>query len=63
MPIGESGRIVIQVTPELKRRLYSALALDSKSLKEWFIGAVEQYLRDRQQLPLFDVLKDDEPKV
>ena len=38
---GESGRIVIEVAPELKRRLYSALALSGSTLKDWFLQAAE----------------------
>ncbi|MCH0769518.1 hypothetical protein LNM76_17790 [Klebsiella pneumoniae] len=44
MSIGNSGRIVIEVKPEVKRRLYSALASEGISLKEWFLRNAEQYL-------------------
>jgi|688.fasta_scaffold1788260_2 hypothetical protein len=53
MAIGESGRIVLEVDPNLKRELYSSLALENKSLKDWFIGMAQQHLRERQQPPLF----------
>ena len=45
MPKGTSGRIVVHVDTVLKRRLYSALALDNKTLKQWFIQEVERYLQ------------------
>jgi len=48
MAIGESGRIVLEVEPGLKRRLYSMLALDHKSLKEWFISKAEEYIQTQQ---------------
>ncbi len=54
MPIGNSGRIVLEVEPVLKRRLYSVLALDQKSLKDWFIAAAEEYVQLRQQPRLFN---------
>lgn len=38
---GESGRIVIDVPPKLKRQLYSALALSGSTLKDWFLQAAE----------------------
>ena len=38
---GESGRIVIDVPPELKRRLYSALSLSGSTLKDWFLQTAE----------------------
>ena len=52
MSIGSSGRIVIEVDPELKRRLYSALAKDGLSLKDWFLREVGDYLQGSQQLEL-----------
>lgn len=53
MAIGESGRIVIEIDPELKRRLYSALALENKTLKEWFIALALQHINTQQQPSLF----------
>jgi hypothetical protein len=53
MAIGESGRIVLEVDPELKRRLYSTLALENKTLKEWFIALAVQHIDTQQQPSLF----------
>jgi hypothetical protein len=53
MAIGESGRVVLEIDPQLKRRLYSALALEHKSLKDWFIGKAEEYVQAQQQPNLF----------
>jgi hypothetical protein len=53
MAIGESGRIVIEVEPELKRKLYSSLALDNKTLKNWFVLMAESYIRSQHQSDLF----------
>ena len=48
MPVGKSKRIVVDVDEvDLKRRLYSALAQDGRSLKEWFVAAAQQYLDER----------------
>jgi DNA (cytosine-5)-methyltransferase 1 len=44
---GQSGRIVIDVEPELKRRLYSALSLSGSTLKDWFIKAGEEYCESK----------------
>lgn len=44
MSIGNSGRIVIEVDPHFKRNLYSALAKDGMSLKDWFLREVHVYL-------------------
>ncbi len=47
MSKSESGRIVIEVDPEMKRFLYSALALDQQTLKEWFVDNAQQYISTR----------------
>jgi len=60
MAIGESGRIVLEVEAELKRKLYSVLALENKSLKEWFILKAEEYIRLRGQLDLFSSIDEEE---
>jgi len=52
MSIGSSGRIVIEVEPEAKRRLYAALAREGLTLKDWFLKNAENYLADANQLPL-----------
>ena len=45
MAVGKSRRIVIDVDDvELKRRLHSALAGEGRSLKEWFVITVGNYL-------------------
>lgn len=46
MAHGESGRIVIEIEPELKRRLYAALALSGSTLKAWFLRAASKYCED-----------------
>jgi hypothetical protein len=50
MAIGPSGKIVLEVDPVLKRRLYSTLTLDPKfgSLKDWFIARAEEYMQAQQ---------------
>jgi len=37
MAIGQSGRIVIDLTPEQKKALHSAIKKSGKNLKQWFI--------------------------
>ena len=45
MARGQSGRIVLEVTPELKNELYSAIAKKGMTLKDWFINNAEQYIK------------------
>ena len=53
MSIGNSGRIVIEVDPIIKRHLYAALTRDGVSLKEWFLNNAHTYLASANQLQLF----------
>lgn len=52
MARGQSGRIVIEVEPQFKRNLYSALASDGSTLKSWFIQVAREYINEREQLRL-----------
>ena len=55
--VGKSGRIVLEVEPELKNRLYSVLALEQKTLKEWFVLVAKEYIQAQQQPNMFSFLK------
>jgi DNA (cytosine-5)-methyltransferase 1 len=50
---GKSGRIVIDVEPELKRRLYAALSLSGSTLKEWFVKTGEEFCEEKKQPSFF----------
>ena len=53
MARGQSGRIVLEVDPSLKNELYSLLAQDGVTLKDWFLERAEKYIsRKTAQLPL-----------
>ena len=52
MSRGPSGRLVVELNPDLKRELYLALTLDSLTFKEWLTGQVERYISERRQPPL-----------
>lgn len=52
MSIGNSGRIVIEIEPSIKRQLYSSLARDGMTLKEWFLREVNAYLTSQRYLNL-----------
>jgi hypothetical protein len=49
MPKGESGRVVVEVEPSLKRHLYSALAIKNSTLKQWFIDSATRYVAEHEQ--------------
>jgi hypothetical protein len=52
MSVGQSGRIVIEVEPDVKRLLYSALAREGVTLKDWFLRSAQSYLSERDQFRL-----------
>lgn len=43
---GNSGRVVIDIEPDLKRRLYAALSLSGSTLKDWFRKSATMYCED-----------------
>lgn len=59
MSIGNSGRVVIEIGPELKRELHAVLKKEGTNLKTWFLKNVDQLLANKGQatLPLEDVDK------
>lgn len=50
--IGNSGRVVIEIDPELKRELYSVLMREGLTLKDWFIQHAVGFVAEASQLPL-----------
>jgi len=54
MAVGTSGRIVIDIDPELKRRLHASLMEEGKSLKDWFLERCTDYMSERGQPRLFE---------
>jgi hypothetical protein len=59
MPKGVSGRIVIEVEQNLKRQLYMALAGDDNStLKDWFVKAATNYIAEREQPRIPDLIQE-----
>lgn len=49
MARGPSGRIVIEMDPEMKRELHASLVAEGTSLKEWFIAQASAHLRSRRE--------------
>lgn len=53
MARSESGRVVIEIDPQTKKRLYANLALSGSTLKEWFASVAEGYCEYGGQNSLF----------
>ena len=54
MPVGRSGRIVVEFDPELKRRLHARLRSEGRDFKGWLLERVREYLeapQDNLQVP------------
>lgn len=62
MAKGESGRIVIEIDTDLKRQLYSALALDGQTLKDWFIESATRYTNCRATSNMPATIDLEEPE-
>ena len=52
MSIGNSGRIIIEIEPDLKQELHAALKQEGLNLKAWFLENANEFLADRGQLKL-----------
>ncbi len=52
MARGESGRIILEVDPALKKQIYTSLDRRGQTLKDWFLEAVNSYLLEANQLRL-----------
>lgn len=64
MSKGESGRVVIEVDRDFKRKLYSVLAADNNStLKEWFVRAATLYIAEREQPSLPELTRTKREKA
>tara|TARA_B100001059_G_scaffold231187_2_gene266584 strand:- start:10922 stop:11143 length:222 start_codon:yes stop_codon:yes gene_type:complete len=48
MAKGESGRIVLEVEPELKKALYSILAMEQQTLKDWFVDKAQRHIKEKK---------------
>jgi len=46
MPKSPSGRVVVELEPGLKRMLYSRLAIENLTLKEWLTEQINVYLQE-----------------
>lgn len=46
---GPSGRIVVEVEPQLKRGLYAELSRNGLTLKDWLIAQATSYIEESQQ--------------
>ena len=43
----------MEVDPDLKRRLYSVLASEGSTLKDWFVARAESFITEQSQPLLF----------
>ncbi len=48
MSVGNSGRIVVEIDPVLKKQLYQALKQDGVNMKDWFLQQAQELLNKDQ---------------
>lgn len=53
MSRGSSGRIVLEIDPSTKDRLYLALAKKKLTMKDWFLNQCTSYIEQVDQPNLF----------
>lgn len=41
MARGKSGRVVLEIDPDLKRKIYATLESKQETMKEWFVKEAE----------------------
>lgn len=49
MARGPSGRLVIEIDPDLKRELHAVLATEGLTMKEWFLAEARRFLDSHRE--------------
>lgn len=63
MPRGASGRVVVELDQSLKRQLYSVLAEEGLTLKEWVTREAERHIREYREPSLFSAVRSEDADV
>ena len=58
MARGKSGRVVLEIDPELKRQLYFTLEYKQQTMKEWFIEEAQNFIGSVQQDDISDAVQN-----
>ena len=64
MARGKSGRVVLEIDPDLKRKLYATLENQQQTMKDWFVREAEGLIYGEKQISFLDALdgEGDEEK-
>ena len=62
MARGKSGRVVLEIDPDLKRNIYATLESKQKTMKEWFVKEAENLVYTEQPTEKHDVKNDKKIK-
>jgi len=61
---GKSSRIVLEIDPRLKGKLYIELAKRQLTMKDWFISNAEQFILENNQRLLWgETIEISEPET
>ena len=58
---GRSGRMVVELEPELKDDLYIALSIDRLTFKDWLTAQAHRYVSERRQPSLLTMAEPSPP--
>lgn len=57
MAKSDSGRIVLEIDPGLKKALYSVLAHEQQTLKHWFMNKANEHIEEKKSEIIKSFLK------
>lgn len=57
MAKSDSGRIVLEIDPGLKKALYSVLAHEQQTLKDWFMNKANEHIEEKKSEIIKSFLK------
>ncbi|RXK89562.1 hypothetical protein EST62_00005 [Chlorobaculum sp. 24CR] len=63
MARGKSGRVVLEIDPELKRQLYAKLENKQQTMREWFIQEATELVYGEKSSSLFDMHDEDQQNI
>ena len=49
MTVGKSNRVVIEVDPKEKQRIYAALKMRGLTMREWFLATAQRELLNKKE--------------
>jgi hypothetical protein len=61
MSRGPSGRIVVEIDPDVKVRLYEQIEGEGTTFKQWLLAQIDRFLSSRGEAPAAAAAADHAP--